>query len=338
MKNLLKQLKKGSREVRLTADEKSVMRQSLAQFARKNPIMHTSRANSSRVVVSPYSFMRKARGWRMVSATVIGGILIGGTVSFAAEGALPGNVLYPVKTELNERVRSVAAVTPQAKAEWDVKLVERRLTEMKEVGLLETVPPETKEVARENVKKYTERAQKRIVELDDNDDEEGALEVAENLAQVLRTHETILLEDLDENEDEGGLDDSEDNKDEKNKVEGKEVSKSQKETKQVRTVVATSTRATNIRATSTPLVNAKGASNSRENEQSDNVRTKTSDTTSLEKTVKDIREVRENLEKRNKEKKVEYEKRKESQKEDEEREEREERKTFISTPSSESER
>ena len=206
MRNLFKQLKKGSREVRLTTEEKNVMRQTLMQFARQNPVVRTSQARKSRGIPSPYSFMRKARGFKAVTATVIGGLLIGGTVSFAAEGVLPGNVLYPVKTQVNERVRGLVAVTPQAKAGWDIALVERRLSEMKEVGMLESVPPETKEVARENVMKYTERAQKRITELDDNDDER-ALAAAENLARVLQTHETIFLDDIEkrkhDNEEEG---------------------------------------------------------------------------------------------------------------------------------------
>lgn len=328
MRNLLKQLKKGSREIRLTGDEKSAMRQALVQFARENPIMHTAEAKHSRAVVSPYSFMRKARGLKILSATVIGGILIGGTVSFAAEGALPGNVLYPVKTEINERVRSMASVTPQAKAGWDVVLVERRLSEMKEVGLMETVSLETKEVARANVKKYTERAQKRIVELDDSDDDEGALMVAENLARILQAHETILLEDIDTNaddDDEETLNGEDNDTDKKNNVEIKKSSTLKKESERVRTAVSTST---------------SREREERQDEDVDNDRTKKRDTKSLEKTVDDIREVRENLEKRNKEKKAEYERRKEAREEEDEEKDAndEERKTYISAPSSESER
>lgn len=322
MINLLKQFKKGSREIRLTTEEKSVMRQTLVQFARENPIVHTSRA-----VISPYSFMRKARGFKILSATVIGGILIGGTVSFAAEGALPGDVLYPVKTEVNERVRSAIAVTPQAKAGWDVVLVERRLSEMKEVGLMETVPLKTKEVARANVKKYTERAQKRIVELDDSDDDGGALLVAENLARVLQTHETILLDDIHKKTS----DDEEDSEDKNINVDVKKFPTLKKESERVRTTVSTSTSPVKVKN-----IIDNDESEKRQSEDADSDRIKKSDTESLEKTVDDIREMRENLEKRNKEKKALYERRRETRKEGVEKDE--ERKTYISAPSSESER
>jgi hypothetical protein len=347
MRNLLKQFKKGSREVRLTVEEKSAMRQALVQFARENPIIHTSQAKNSRAVVSPYSFMRKARGFKILSATVIGGILIGGTVSFAAEGSLPGNVLYPVKTELNERVRSVVAVTPQAKADWDIKLVERRLSEVKEVGLLETVPLETKEVARANVKKYTERAQKRIVELDDNEDDEYALLAAENLARVLQEHESILLEDIHNKNYEIVEKQSSDEDDievKEIKTETKEPSRLKKEVKRIRAILPASTHVSNTPSTSILPIIVENTSISREDEKRQNenmegARFKQNSIESLEKTVDDIREVREKLEKRNREKKAEYEQRKETRKEEEEKDKKdEELKTYISTPSSESER
>jgi len=329
MRNLLKQFKKGSREVRLTVEEKSAMRQALLQFAQENPVAHTSQAKNSRTVVSPYSFMRKARGFKVLSATVIGGILIGGTVSFAAEGALPGNVLYPVKTGVNERVRGVVAVTPQAKAEWDIALVERRLTEMKEVGSLESIPSETKEFARKNVRKYAERAQRRIVEFDDNDDDERALEVAENLARVLQTYEKELLEDIHKKTSEQDNDE-----DKQANVEIKKSSKFKKETERVRTTVSTSTPSVKIENSINNTEREK-----RSSEDTNSIRIKKSGTESLEKTIDDIREVRENLEKRNKEKKAEYERRKETRKEEGQKEEKdEERKTYISAPSSESER
>lgn len=348
MRNLFKQLKKGSREVRLTTEEKNVMRQTLMQFARENPAVRTSQTKNPRGVPSPYSFMRKTRGYRVVSATIIGGLLIGGTVSFAAEGVLPGNVLYPVKTQVNERVRGLVATTPHAKAEWDIALVERRLSEMKEVGSLESVPSDTKEFARENVKKYTERAQKRIAEFDDNDDDEEALEIAENLARVLQAHETELLENIEKENDE----DNEEYLDETDTAnvteitqERKEPSKIKKEIKRIRTTITTITRASSTLATSTPSVSAKNTSRTASNEERktedvETARTK-NNTESLEKTVGDIREVRENLEKRNREKKAEYERRKESRQEEERKDEErkeEEQRSYLSKPSPEQER
>jgi hypothetical protein len=51
-----------------------------------------------------------------------------GTV-FAAEVALPGDALYPVKIYVNEKVRSVMIKSPEERAEWAKERVERRIDE-----------------------------------------------------------------------------------------------------------------------------------------------------------------------------------------------------------------
>lgn len=49
--------------------------------------------------------------------------------SFAAQGALPGDFLYPVKTEVNENIRGAFAVTADAEADLQADLLEERLKE-----------------------------------------------------------------------------------------------------------------------------------------------------------------------------------------------------------------
>ncbi len=61
----------------------------------------------------------------------------GGVLTYAAEGALPGDVLYPVKLSVNESVIELLQRTPQKKAQWAARRQERRLTEARR--LVETV-------------------------------------------------------------------------------------------------------------------------------------------------------------------------------------------------------
>ena len=56
-------------------------------------------------------------------------IALGGGASFAAESAVPGDMLYPVKVQVNEQVRAALAVSAEADAEWEATLAERRLDE-----------------------------------------------------------------------------------------------------------------------------------------------------------------------------------------------------------------
>ncbi|MES2470833.1 MAG: DUF5667 domain-containing protein [Patescibacteria group bacterium] len=58
-------------------------------------------------------------------------VFVAGSVgtSYAAEKAVPGDILYPIKVNINEPLRSAVAVKKEAKAEWEAKKAERRLTE-----------------------------------------------------------------------------------------------------------------------------------------------------------------------------------------------------------------
>ena len=53
----------------------------------------------------------------------------GGGISYAAEGAVPGDALYPIKVSVNEEVRDLVAFSPEAKADWETRRLERRLAE-----------------------------------------------------------------------------------------------------------------------------------------------------------------------------------------------------------------
>ncbi len=57
--------------------------------------------------------------------------MTGGSAVYAAQGTLPGDTLYPVKTAA-EQVQIVLAMTDQAKAETYLMLTEKRLTEIQE--------------------------------------------------------------------------------------------------------------------------------------------------------------------------------------------------------------
>lgn len=61
-------------------------------------------------------------------------LLLAGSGSIAAENAVPGDFLYPVKVTVNEEVRGALSVSSKAKAEWNARLVERRLEEAEKLA------------------------------------------------------------------------------------------------------------------------------------------------------------------------------------------------------------
>lgn len=66
---------------------------------------------------------------RPLSFALVMTLVFGGTISVAAESALPGDALYAIKTKVNEPARLAIATTPAARAEVAIELAERRIQE-----------------------------------------------------------------------------------------------------------------------------------------------------------------------------------------------------------------
>lgn len=112
--------------IRLTSAERLHMRASLEAVIRKTmPAVEPK-------IPSPYAgfFLtlayQRAAAFLVLFAVAIGSV---GTATFAAEDAVPGDAMYAVKTKVSEPLRSLAAVTPSAKAQWETTRAERRLQE-----------------------------------------------------------------------------------------------------------------------------------------------------------------------------------------------------------------
>ncbi|KKU81776.1 MAG: hypothetical protein UY07_C0009G0013 [Parcubacteria group bacterium GW2011_GWA1_47_8] len=204
MRNTIKQLKKSAREVGLDTKERLIMRANILRAMKEYPAQSLATGHIYMSILSPYVLMRKMRNLKTMPLLVIAGVLVGGTVSFAAEYTIPGDVLYPVKVHVNENVRGTVAVTPKAKAQWEVELVGRRLDEVEKLAHKTGASEEAKETARKNIVEYTNRAKDRIAKFEQDEDTEDALFVATKLSETLRGHETVL-DDLvfDESDDSG---------------------------------------------------------------------------------------------------------------------------------------
>ncbi|MBU6370983.1 MAG: hypothetical protein KGH93_02045 [Patescibacteria group bacterium] len=84
-------------------------------------------------IPSPYAPARNIFGMPKTFASVLASVLalvtVSGSVAYAAEGSVPGDLLYPVKTHVTEPIRDALAFTPAEKASWDAQKASRRLAE-----------------------------------------------------------------------------------------------------------------------------------------------------------------------------------------------------------------
>jgi hypothetical protein len=70
----------------------------------------------------------------MIAIAIAVLLALGGGTSYVAEGAVPGDALYSVKTMVNENVRGSIAVGAEAHAKWQAALAERRLAEAEKLS------------------------------------------------------------------------------------------------------------------------------------------------------------------------------------------------------------
>jgi len=111
--------------VRLTMQEKAALRARLSERMKLNP--------ASPAIQSPYHFfifnhimLQRTFAAVLLFVFVLGS---GGGTSYAAQGALPGELLYAVKIHINEFVETALATTPTEKAQMQAVLAERRVEE-----------------------------------------------------------------------------------------------------------------------------------------------------------------------------------------------------------------
>ena len=131
MKHTPENIFKDAQTIRMTDAEKTAMRHALIRTVAAHPVKGDTplRPEQFRPVRSPYNTM-----WTHFAKSfvyVLVGLVIGTTgVASASLSALPGDIFYPVKTEVIEKGRLALAKTPEAKARVQVAIVTTRLNEL----------------------------------------------------------------------------------------------------------------------------------------------------------------------------------------------------------------
>ena len=110
--------------------------------------------------------------WRVASLALILALASGGVLVLAAEGALPGEILYPIKTRITEPVtRLIHRSPPDNRADFETQLVDKRLHEAEELDKekkFDDASPERekfKETVKKQVVEQTTRAEEAIARI-----------------------------------------------------------------------------------------------------------------------------------------------------------------------------
>lgn len=210
----LTQLNDELKQATLTAEEKERIRTRLVSYMRLRPVSAVSTGEDVRptdaAAMPIWSFVNIMRSFPMGTAlrSMIIALLItamaAGGVTWAAEGTLPGDALYPVKISVNERVRGYTAISPEAKTEWNVWIAERRLKEAEALAAEGRLETDASLKIEQVFAAHAATARERIKTIEEKRDVSAAADLSSRFEASLGAHARILAslaEEEDRDED-----------------------------------------------------------------------------------------------------------------------------------------
>lgn len=181
MNTLFKHLKKEASQIRLESSEKRAMLERLyeAQYG-------SSTFPHLLPIRSPYwRFLAP----RLAAYSLVGVLVVGiGTVS-AAQGALPGDILYPVKVNIAEPLEAALAVSQSGKAEANARFAERRVREIEVLAERGTLDATTTEQVARNFEYHADQVEIHAKGSDSEESRAFTTEVADSLDELGSTLE-----------------------------------------------------------------------------------------------------------------------------------------------------
>lgn len=192
MNNFFENLNKVSKSLSLDKDRKGDIRNELIRYMNSNPIVEKkSQASSSHVFVSFVSFF-KIRKTVMVPVMICAILVLGAGTSYAAEGSMPGEILYSVKVHVNEEVKAALIFDDDDKVAFEINRAETRLAEADDLAASGKLSAEAKTQVEANLNSNKKRIQQRIKKLEDNGDNQKAADLASHFESSLKAHTSIL--------------------------------------------------------------------------------------------------------------------------------------------------
>lgn len=137
-----------AKQMKLSLRDREILRARIENFVKDHPRRGPSTMYSD---YSWFVFLSK----HAVSVTIVCALFFTGTLSISAEGTAPGDVLYGVKTGVNEKVLGIFAISPDARAEWELSLAGRRLEEIATLSKKQRLTPKVKRELQDDVDFHT---------------------------------------------------------------------------------------------------------------------------------------------------------------------------------------
>ncbi len=197
MKRFSEQFKRNAENIRLRSSERRDLRDRLVSYIEYHPLPETSKAVLPKVKKSRFNTLN-INAWMLGRFVGVMTMLFLVVVPAAAERAVPGDVLYPVKVRFNEEIRSSLAFSPYQKIEWETARLERRIAEARLLADSGKLTNEVEVKVALAVKEHSDAAQREINSIRASDSDEAAIaEIA--FASALEVQSEVLENQLEKN-------------------------------------------------------------------------------------------------------------------------------------------
>lgn len=182
------------KDIKLSESSRARMEKDLLSYAQFHSVRAGGDSRSIEQVPQRTSLLTRLFNLRlqhMTAALLIALMLTGGT-TYAAQGAVPGDFLYPVKVEVTENIQSAIALSNEAEAKLQARLTEERLEEAEELASRGDLDAEASADLQTRIEAHYSEALKRSAEAEAEGDLETAATVRASLEGTFRTYASVL--------------------------------------------------------------------------------------------------------------------------------------------------
>lgn len=197
MKRFSEQLHKKSESLYLKVDEKRALEERLVSYMEYHPLASDRKVKT--IVEQSWADpvvrvinLNNLKLWQWTGATMAILLLV---VPYVAEKAVPGDMLYAVKVNFNEEVRSTLALSPYDKVVWETERLNRRIAEARLLASEGKMTEELGNSVAEAVLVHSENAKKEIEHLKQTD-EDGAVLASIQLDTTIDVQSTALMSEV----------------------------------------------------------------------------------------------------------------------------------------------
>ena len=204
MKSLREQFKDAAKGVALSKNEKNRMREELVKYMEYKPIRknRSTEKKATHFLHFPYFKAHHFTGALLIAVLITTSTF---GVTFAADNALPGDLLYNVKVNINEEIKIALIFSPKSRIAWKQERAERRLVEASQLAAEGRLDEKNKEKISQLFVKQSEEIVEEIRAIESKNPVLAA-EVSSEFENSLDTHEAVLASFIVEQEDDANED------------------------------------------------------------------------------------------------------------------------------------